>query len=27
MERVDHKRTISNDINEIISVLGIEAVR
>ena len=27
VNRVDHKRTISNDINEILNVLGIEAVR
>lgn len=27
VNRVDHKRTVSNDINEILAVLGIEAVR
>lgn len=27
VKRVDHRRTVSNDINEILTVLGIEAVR
>ena len=27
VKRVDYKRTVSNDINEILSVLGVEAVR